>query len=156
MWIVCITSVRHVLTVNGYGGRQTKENEKSWCFKGWETLVNDLNGWIWIAIIPVIIFWYLDSYYLEMERKMRNRELDFIIKAKGKDDIEAYNKALYNFKPLSMNSISHEQEIQGFVITNNRWYTSSIIPLYGGTIMIIIVLTVIINFDSILKLLNIH
>lgn len=44
MWIVCITSVRHVLTVNGYGGRQTKENEKSWCFKGWETLVNNLNS----------------------------------------------------------------------------------------------------------------
>lgn len=42
MWIVCITSVRHVLTVNGYGGRQTKENEKSWCFKGWETLVDNL------------------------------------------------------------------------------------------------------------------
>lgn len=41
MWIVCITSVRYVLTVNGYGGRQTKENEKSWCFKGWETLVNN-------------------------------------------------------------------------------------------------------------------
>lgn len=41
MWIVCITSVRHVLTVNGYGGRQTKENEKSWCFKGWETLDNE-------------------------------------------------------------------------------------------------------------------
>ena len=41
MWIVCITSVRHVLTVNGYGGRQTKENEKSWCFKGWETLVSE-------------------------------------------------------------------------------------------------------------------
>jgi len=42
MWIVCITSVRHVLTVNGYGGRQTKENEKSWCFKGWETLVANI------------------------------------------------------------------------------------------------------------------
>ena len=44
MWIVCITSVRHVLTVNGYGGRQTKENEKSWCFKGWETLVIKLGA----------------------------------------------------------------------------------------------------------------
>lgn len=44
MWIVCITSVRHVLTVNGYGGRQTKENEKSWCFKGWETLVTNLQN----------------------------------------------------------------------------------------------------------------
>lgn len=43
MWIVCITSVRHVLTVNGYGGRQTKENEKSWCFKGWETLVKKVS-----------------------------------------------------------------------------------------------------------------
>lgn len=42
MWIVCITSVRHVLTVNGYGGRQTKVNEKRQCFKGWETLVNTL------------------------------------------------------------------------------------------------------------------
>ena len=39
MRTVCITSVSHVLKVNGYGGRQTKENEKSWCFKGWETLV---------------------------------------------------------------------------------------------------------------------
>ena len=47
MWIVCITSVRHVLTVNGYGGRQTKENEKSWCFKGWETLVIQLFLWMY-------------------------------------------------------------------------------------------------------------
>ena len=40
MWTVCITSVSHVLIVNGYGGRQAMENEKSQCFKGWETLVN--------------------------------------------------------------------------------------------------------------------
>lgn len=51
MWIVCITSVRHVLTVNGYGGRQTKENEKSWCFKGWETLVT--NGCFLIKVFKV-------------------------------------------------------------------------------------------------------
>ena len=47
MWIVCITSVRHVFTVTGYGGRQTKENEKSWCFKGWETLVNNIKAFIY-------------------------------------------------------------------------------------------------------------
>lgn len=51
MWIVCITSVRHVLTVNGYGGRQTKENEKSWCFKGWETLDNDIIAFVVGAIV---------------------------------------------------------------------------------------------------------
>ena len=49
MWIVCITSVRHVLTVNGYGGRQTKENEKSWCFKGWETLDNNIISYKYVS-----------------------------------------------------------------------------------------------------------
>ena len=34
--------VRHVLKVNGYGGRQAKGNEKRQCFKGWETLVINL------------------------------------------------------------------------------------------------------------------
>lgn len=52
MWIVCITSVRHVLTVNGYGGRQTKENEKSWCFKGWETLANKYFIWLLMLFSP--------------------------------------------------------------------------------------------------------
>ena len=75
MWIVCITSVRHVLTVNGYGGRQTKENEKSWCFKGWETLVNnpviiEYNNIRYVVDTPNVdsipqkdIYAYLDSTF---------------------------------------------------------------------------------------------
>ena len=39
MWTDCITSIRHVLKLNGYGGPQAKVNGKSQCFKGWETLV---------------------------------------------------------------------------------------------------------------------
>lgn len=54
MWIVCITSVRHVLTVNGYGGRQTKENEKSWCFKGWETLVIKVCFLVFLFVPPTV------------------------------------------------------------------------------------------------------
>lgn len=42
MWTHCITSISHVLKLNGYGGRQAKVNEKSLCFKGWETLVREL------------------------------------------------------------------------------------------------------------------
>ena len=60
MWIVCITSVRHVLTVNGYGGRQTKENEKSWCFKGWETLVNK----------NIFFMFFNRSYYLTQVKQI--------------------------------------------------------------------------------------
>ena len=39
MWTVCITSISHVLKLNGYGGPQAKVNEKRLGFKGWETLV---------------------------------------------------------------------------------------------------------------------
>ena len=39
MWTDCITSIRHVLKLNGYGGPQAKANEKRQRFKGWETLV---------------------------------------------------------------------------------------------------------------------
>ena len=31
-----------MLKVNEYGGRQAKGNEKRQCFKGWETLVNNI------------------------------------------------------------------------------------------------------------------
>ena len=39
MWTVCITSIRHVLKLKGYGEPQAKANEKRQRFKGWETLV---------------------------------------------------------------------------------------------------------------------
>ena len=39
MWAVCITSINHVLKLNGYGRRQAKVNGKRLRFKGWETLV---------------------------------------------------------------------------------------------------------------------
>ena len=42
MWTVCITSISHVLKLNGHGGLQAKVNEKRLCFKGWETLVTNL------------------------------------------------------------------------------------------------------------------
>ena len=50
MWTVCITSISHVLKLNGHGGSQAKVNEKSPGFKGWETLVSllvlcRLMGW---------------------------------------------------------------------------------------------------------------
>ena len=40
MWTLCITSIRHVLKLKGYGEPQAKANEKRQRFKGWETLVN--------------------------------------------------------------------------------------------------------------------
>ena len=35
--------------------------------------IKDMNGWIFLAIIPVVVFWYLDTFYLKKKKKMRNR-----------------------------------------------------------------------------------
>lgn len=43
MWTDGITSISHVLKLNGYGRRQAKMNGKRLRFKGWATLVNKKN-----------------------------------------------------------------------------------------------------------------
>lgn len=59
----------------------TRMNKNSFQIKGWTvTLVSALlaifastknSYFILAAIVPVIIFWFLDSYYLSQERKFR-------------------------------------------------------------------------------------
>ena len=59
----------------------TRMANNSFLVKGWTvTLIAALlifadakNNicFIWIAIIPIIVFWYLDSFYLQLERKYR-------------------------------------------------------------------------------------
>ena len=99
MWIVCITSVRHVLTVNGYGGRQTKENEKSWCFKGWETLVNNL-----LNIDNKLNFFNLTNFYFVGSKRdskkarfgrSKEKQSDAIMQSPLKQATAIYDKLKY-------------------------------------------------------------
>lgn len=60
----------------------TRMASNSFILKGWAvTLITgtfalsskDSNSWFFlIAYVPIILFWFLDSYYLQMERKYRN------------------------------------------------------------------------------------
>ena len=110
--------------------------------------INELNGWILFSFIPVLIFWYLDTFYLQMERKLRNRELDFLIIVKEGLRDNRYTDALYNFSPLKLDSITDEQKAKGFVQTNNRWFSKSIAPFYGGVLAAILAISVVLNFND--------
>ena len=123
--------------------------------------INALNGWMILAIFPTIVFWNLDVYYLHLERKMRNRELDFILKAKALADdlqndvkIALYNAALYNFVPLTKDSLSDEENALGFVRTNDRWFSESEGTFYLWVLGAIFVITVILNWDCIYSALS--
>lgn len=62
-------------------GTITRMNQNSFQLKGWMiTIVSALMAlyassqnvmYIWISIIPTVIFWLLDAYYLQQERKFR-------------------------------------------------------------------------------------
>ena len=64
-----------MLKVNGYGGRQAKVNEKSQCFKGWETLVRNNMIIVAFALYAVLVYitvksvWGLFKNWKEMDFK---------------------------------------------------------------------------------------
>ena len=111
--------------------------------------IEKLNGWIFLAIAPVLVFWYLDTFYLELERKMRNRELDFIIKAKASHSSDEYKAALYNFESLKKEELSSEEKEQGFVLTNESAFSESIRSFYLWIIIVILVISIVLNIHDI-------
>ena len=116
--------------------------------------ISALNGWIVIAIVPVLVFWYLDTFYLNLERKMRNRELDFIRKMKKEHGSEDYKHALYNFSPYSVENLSEEEANDGFVDTSDRAFSKSIFPFYFSMIVAILIITIVLNWPFIISILS--
>jgi hypothetical protein len=52
---------------------------------------------VWIAFIPLLVFWFLDAYFLWQERMYR-RLYEWIIKNRLKTDEYLFNMNAYRFK----------------------------------------------------------
>lgn len=97
--------------------------------------------WLLLGIIPILLFWYLDTFYLHLERAMRNRERDFLNKVVAGED-ERYRAALFNFMPMM---VKKDEAKDGLVATNDRWFSSSTAPFYCIAIIAVLILTFIIK-----------
>lgn len=126
------------------------------------TSVDELNGWLVLALLPVFGFWYLDTFYLHLERGMRNRQKDFLNKVrtllsldsnadeqKKNNAISDYNAALYNFTPLMSDS---DDNAKGFVSTIDRFFSKSMNPFYGAMSCCVVIIILIVNWQSICNL----
>ena len=113
--------------------------------------IDALNGWILLGILPVVLFWYLDVFYLHLERGMRNRETVFLNMLRS-GQMEGYEEALFNFKPLMIGKqeLTDEQKEQGLVATDDRWFTESVKPFYGLTLACVMIISVVLNWDVIM------
>ncbi len=121
----------------------TRMANNSFLIKGWTvTLIAALlifadtkNNmcFIWIAIIPIIIFWYLDSFYLQLERKYRQLysfvQQDYInaFKQDYKEQVQIFDM---NIKTIKVTNIV------------KTMFSRSIVLIYG----IILLVTFVIYF----------
>lgn len=102
--------------------------------------IETLNGWLFLTLLPIFIFWSMDAYYLKLERGMRNRERLFIniVNAEVFND-KAYREALFDFKPYD-SPVKNEET--GIVATEKLEWTDSVCPFYATALLVAMVIAV--------------
>ena len=100
--------IKHLEFIQGVINRM---NSNSFQIKGWMvTIVAALLAlyasssnvaYIFVGIVPTLVFWFLDAYYLQVERKFRGLYEDVINSEKNIQffsmDITNYKDCRYNF-----------------------------------------------------------
>lgn len=103
--------------------------------------LDEMNYWLLLALVPVLVLWYLDSYYLGLERALRNRERKFINIVNGR--IQGIVKDnLYDFTPYYVDKDNLDLGYKG---KKCQMFNKSVWPLYIIMIAIVVVITLIIN-----------
>lgn len=92
---------------------------------------SDLRGILWIAPVLIVLFYYLDSYYLGLERKFIKLEGVFVKKAKA-NDTDNPTEGLYSFNIKSVNDKR--------ATTWNAMRSESTLPFYLVLFLIVLII----------------
>ena len=122
----------------------TRMNQNSFQIKGWMiTIVSALLAlyanseneiFVLVSIIPTILFWFLDAYYLQQERKFRGIYNDVAGLSLGKDVIK--------IKDFEMPLQNYKSGKYGYI---NVLFSKTILPLYSTVIAGLVVFFIILN-----------
>lgn len=109
--------------------------------------IKDLDWWLLLAIIPIVVFWYIDAYYLSLERALRNREQIYInlmnsLESTGDNLIDEKQNTLFDFRPLFMDNDDDDFKLKK---TKCMMFNKSVCPVYLIMLFLIIVAIVVIN-----------
>lgn len=105
----------------------TRHNTNSFQIKGLTVAIvsallavyasNNNLEFIWIGIIPTILFWFLDSYYLQLERKFRGLY----------NDVACVSKVPKEIKEMEMRPDLYKGGKYKFI---NVLFSNTMCPLY--------------------------
>ena len=111
--------------------------------------VNNFDYWLLMAIAPICVFWYLDAYYLNIERGLRNREQRFLNIVKGvslsdevSSSINTREDAVFIFKTLNKQA---DNQTLGYVKTGCMFFNKSVWPVYVMLLVTVLLITGIVN-----------
>lgn len=119
----------------------TRMNSNSFQIKGWMiTIVSALLAlfassekgkvlYIFVAIAPTLIFWFLDSFYLQQERKYR-RLYDDVIKPQQSEGSQD------NTTEFSLNAEGYKDGECSFCCC---FTSTTILPLYGSICLLLFI-----------------
>lgn len=108
--------------------------------------LGELNWWLLLSVFPIALFWYLDSFYLRLERGIRNRQRFFLNICAGLEPIENYANALFDFSPYFFDKdLSDEEKKKGYVTTKGCGKTESVKPFYLMVLVVVLIIIVVLN-----------
>lgn len=96
--------------------------------------VEEIRQWLWIILIPIALFYYLDAYYLGLENDFRDLETSFLKKLRAAEDCSS---AVYDFNFTHADEYKKWKNLKKGLLSNATW------PMYTTLVTICIVLCVI-------------
>ena len=95
--------------------------------------VEVMRQWLWIILFPIVLFYYLDAYYLGLENDFRNLESSFIKKLRAPEDCTSY---VYDFNYTHADGYKKGENLKKGLTSSATW------PLYSILAVISIALCI--------------
>lgn len=101
----------------------TRMNTNSFQLKGWAVAIvsalfalsagTSKEIFVLIALFPTILFWFLDAYYLQIERKFRKLYNDIV---NGAGDIKNFEMPIHKYKEVGFWNVVFSKTIFPFYL----------------------------------------
>lgn len=96
--------------------------------------VEVMRQWMWIILFPIALFYFLDAYYLGLEKDYRDLEASFIKKLRAPEDSSSY---VYDFNFIHTDGYKKGKNLKKGLRSTAIW------PLYSTLAVISIALCIV-------------
>ena len=98
--------------------------------------VEVMRQWIWIILFPIVLFYFLDAYYLGLEKDYRNLEASFINKLRAPEDCSS---CVYVFNYTHADGYKKGENLKKGLTSPATWSLYSILTAISIALCIVFV-----------------